>query len=501
MQPNRQKPSREGNRYWIVQDSLIQRCLIQSCLMTTALLGTAPAIAQVCPAQLDNQVQSTLRRINSGRWGVLVQTQAPTGQRRNLVNLNASTQLIPASNAKILTTAAALQRLGADYRIQTLATGNSIGPNLATLRIIGQGDPSLTTQQLSALVSQLQQKGIRQVEQLIGDETYFQGPTINPNWDAEDIGEAYAVAVNALMLNQNAINLTLFPQQVGQPLRVQWEDDTDRPDWTLVNRSRTVGRTASESANADRNGSRIVIDAALRIGSDPELVGIAIPNPGNYLVRKFRNLLTQSGIQVKSATLVQRKVAPPGEIPLASVSSPPLSELLYETNQESNNTYAEALLKTLGKQNNSSSGNTIQDGVSVLKTTLTTLGVNANRYNLVDGSGLSRGNRVSPEALVQTLQAIAQLPTADLYKRSLPIAGMSGTLKNRFRGTSAQGIVFAKTGTISGAVSLSGYITPKNYSPLVFSILINSSTAPSTVRQAIDEVVVTLTQLTDCNPR
>ncbi|MGI0491599.1 D-alanyl-D-alanine carboxypeptidase/D-alanyl-D-alanine-endopeptidase [Alkalinema pantanalense CENA528] len=483
------KPSHPWNPYRIVL----------GCLTTTMLLGTTPAIAQVCPAQLEGQVKSALGGITNGRWGLLVQTQAPIGQRRNLVTLNASTQLIPASNAKILTTAAALQRLGADYRMQTIATGNSIGPNLATLRIIGQGDPSLTTQQLAALVTQLQQKGIRQVDQLIGDETYFQGPTINPNWDAEDIGEAYAVAINPLILNQNAINLTLRPQNLGQPLQVQWEDETDRPDWRLVNRSRTVGRTAGESANAYRNGSSIVIDAALRVGSDPELVGVAIPNPGNYLVRKFRNLLTQAGIQVKNSTLVKQKAAPPGEITLASVVSPPLSDLLYETNQESNNTYAEALLKTLGKQNRTNSGNTTQDGVTVLKTTLTTLGVNANRYTLVDGSGLARGNRVSPEALVQTLQAIAQLPTADLYKRSLPIAGMTGTLKNRFRGTPAQGIVFAKTGTISGAVSLSGYITPKNHPPLVFSVLVNSSTAPATIRQAIDNVVVTLSQLSTCD--
>ncbi|MBD2329084.1 D-alanyl-D-alanine carboxypeptidase/D-alanyl-D-alanine-endopeptidase [Alkalinema sp. FACHB-956] len=467
------------------------------------MFNPAPAIAQVCPVQLDSQVKSVLGRIPNGRWGILVQTQAPAGQRRNLVNLNASTQLIPASNAKILTTAAALHRLGADYRIQTIATGNAIGPNLATLRIMGQGDPSLTTQQLSALVTQLQQKGIRQVDRLIGDETYFQGPTINPNWDAEDIGEAYAVATNALILNQNAINLTLFPQKVGQPLQVQWEDITDRSDWTLVNRSKTVGANAGEFANAYRKGSSIVIDAALRVGSDSEWVGIAIPNPGNYLVRKFRNLLTQAGIQVKSSTLVQRKMAPPGEVTLATVSSPPLSELLYETNQESNNTYAEALLKTLGKQSHASSrtisGNATQDGIAAVKTSLTALGVNANRYSLVDGSGLARGNRVSPEALVQTLQAIAQLPTAEIYKRSLPMAGMTGTLKNRFRGTPAQGVVLAKTGTISGAVSLSGYITPKNHPPLVFSILVNSAAAPATVRQAIDDVVVQLSQLTTCD--
>jgi serine-type D-Ala-D-Ala carboxypeptidase/endopeptidase (penicillin-binding protein 4) len=185
---------------------------------------------------------------------------------------------------------------------------------------------------------------------------------------------------------------------------------------------------------------------------------------------------------------------------IAAVQSPPLSELLMETNQNSNNLYAESLLRALAfKQPRIPNKNTADIGLEVLKKTLTQLGVDASGYVLVDGSGLSRRNLVTPEALVQTLQAIAKTPAASVYRASLPVAGKSGTLKSRFRGTLAEGIVQAKTGTLSGAVSLSGYVNAPQYEPLVFSILVNQSEQPASVlRQAIDEIVVLLAQLQRC---
>ncbi|WP_267871724.1 D-alanyl-D-alanine carboxypeptidase/D-alanyl-D-alanine-endopeptidase [Nostoc sp. CHAB 5715] len=138
-------------------------------------------------------------------------------------------------------------------------------------------------------------------------------------------------------------------------------------------------------------------------------------------------------------------------------------------------------------------------GLEVVKASLTQLGVDPANYILVDGSGLSRRNLVTPEALVQTLRGIARTPTAYIYRASLPVAGKSGTLKGRFQDTPAEGIVQAKTGTLTGVVSLSGYMNAPKYEPLVFSILVNQSEQPATVvRQAIDEIVVLLTQLQRC---
>lgn len=420
------------------------RCLPLSFAATIAfspLFLPQPASAQaaLCPAQLNSTVSSIAARSPSAKWGVLAQTQGTGATRKTLVARNATQLFTPASNNKVFTTAAALQKLGSQYRIRTTVTGNANSPNLATLRIIGHGDPTLTTTQLRTLVQQVSRQGVRQVDQLIGDDTYFRGAAINPFWRLEDTQEAYGAPVNSLILNYNATG-----------------------------------------------GSLETLDAA-------------IPNPGNYLVQQFRNLLTAAKITVKQSTLVRSTPAPAGEVELAAIDSPPLSNLLIETNRESNNLFAEALLKTLGRVENPASLNATESGTAAVKAILTSLGVNPNQLAMVDGSGLASRNRTTPEALVQTLQAMAQSPEAQVFRNSLPVAGVNGTLAGRFRNTPAQGRLLAKTGTIGGVVALSGYLTPPNHPPIVLSILVNySNDSVANIRADVDDVVLALTRLRSC---
>lgn len=398
-------------------------------------LSQAPAQAQAagfCPAQIKSVIDRSVARLPRARWSMLVQTQGAQGQRENIYARDPFTQLVPASNNKVFTTAAALRKLGPQYQFRTPIVGNISGSELTTLRVIGQGDPTLTSTKLAGVARQLKQRGIRKVNLLIGDDTVFKGNAFNQFWDEEDRGQGYAAPVNSLMLNANNI-------YVG-----------------------------------------------------------AVPNPGNYLVGEFRRILGNVGVQVVSSTLVRRTPAPAGETELAAVTSPPLSRIVIETNQESDNVYAESLLKTLGRSLDPSGADSSVSGVNAVKAVLTELGVNPSRYTMVDGSGLAERNYASAEALVQTLQGMASSPEAALFRQSLPIAGRSGTLSNRFRGTPAQGIVLAKTGTIEGVVSLSGYITPPNHPPLVFSIIVNSPYGASSVRAAVDEAVVSLTRLRQC---
>ncbi|BBD54595.1 D-alanyl-D-alanine carboxypeptidase/D-alanyl-D-alanine-endopeptidase [Planktothrix agardhii NIES-204] len=164
---------------------------------------------------------------------------------------------------------------------------------------------------------------------------------------------------------------------------------------------------------------------------------------------------------------------------------------------ESNNVFAESLLRTLGAQNSRS--DSVESGLKEIKLILSKLGINPNNYQLFDGSGLSRNNLVTPLVLVQTLRMMAASSNAELYRNSLPIGGVSGTLKARFKDNSATGIVQAKTGTMRGVTSLAGYISPPNYQPLVFSITINQSNlSPEELRQAVDEIILLLTQLKSC---
>jgi len=475
---------------------------------TLKTLSKADSLAQVtattiCPAQLGGAIDRITQRpsLAGVRWGILVQTVDNTASRKTLFARSATTLLAPASNNKLLTTAAALKALGAQYRFRTALYGDRNSPNLTTLRLVGHGDPSLTTTQLITLAQQIRQSGVEQVEQLIGDDTYFRGAAVNPNWDADDTLQGYGAPVNSLMLNQNGIGLTLFPQRVGQPLRVQWDDPTDASGWRISNQSVTVSANGSEYVDALRvaNQRLIQVSGQLRAGSEAEPIAVSIPNPGNYLIDKFRTALTTANITIQRTTVVKTTPAPLGQVELAAVESAPLAQLLIETNRESNNTYAETLLKTLGATQFADSQDATTSGIAAVKAALTPLGVNPAGYSMVDGSGLASRDRASAEALVQTLQAMAQSPDAQVYRNSLAVAGVNGTLKNRFRHTAVQGKLQGKTGTISGVVALSGYLTPPNYPDMTLSILTNySGASTTTVRGAVDEIVLVLTRLRSC---
>jgi len=448
----------------------------------------------ICPAQLGAAIDAAINRpqFRRARWGILIEPLSPT-TNRPLYNREGDRYFIPASNAKLLTTAAALRQLGSEFRIRTSIYQTSA----SSLRVVGRGDPSLTDVRLRDLAQQLKRQGVRNVQRLVVDDGYFQGDTLNLTWDWEDVQSDYGAAVNSLILNQNAVELTLSPQQVGQPLRVSWADEIAAKQWRLDNNSLTAKAATPDSLaiTAVLGQPLLQIKGQLGVDAEPEIIGLPVLNPGEYFLQHFRNVLVAEGISVERATLESnRGVA--GAQELAKMESPPLATLLVETNQESNNLYAEVLLRSLGT---GASRDSTELGLKKLKETLTALGVDPQSYSLADGSGLSRQNLVSPEAIAQTLKRMAQTPQATIYRASLPTAGANGTLGRRFLNTAAQGNLQAKTGTLTGVSALSGYLDVPGYQPLVFSIMVNQSDqSPTTQRQAIDEIVLLLTRLRSC---
>ncbi|HEY9804776.1 MAG TPA: D-alanyl-D-alanine carboxypeptidase/D-alanyl-D-alanine-endopeptidase [Leptolyngbyaceae cyanobacterium] len=448
----------------------------------------------VCPAELGTAIDAIVNRpvFNRVRWGILI---TPLSSAQTLYSRDAQKFFIPASNTKLLTTAAALQQLGANFRIRTSIYQNDDG----NLTIVGRGDPSLSDTQLQALAQQLKQKDITQIRQLIADNSYIQGDIVNSTWQWQDIQADYGAPVNSFILNQNVFGLKLVPQTVGKTPQLLWNDPNESQQWLIVNQSMTVSANQPSYINVTRDltGKILRIQGQVAANSAPYLVELPVVDPNYYFLRRFRTVLATEKINLGS-TLVANSAVNQQE--LAAVESPPLSELVIETNQNSNNLYAEALLRALavkqaGVQNKSSA----DIGLEVIKTTLNKLGVDSTGYVLADASGLSRRNLVTPEALVQTLQGMAKTPAADVYRASLPVAGKSGTLSSRFLNTPVEGIVQAKTGTLSGAIALSGYVNSPQYQPLVFSIMVNQSQQPASVlRQAIDEIVILLAQLKSC---
>ena len=227
--------------------------------------------------------------------------------------------------------------------------------------------------------------------------------------------------------------------------------------------------------------------------------------PVDNFLNKFRQVLAAAGIRVSRIVKNSQTTSNLNLTELAFVESPKVGELIEEVNKKSNNVYAEALLRQLGVRSRlvpkkKSDNQTLAKSLEEVKVILTRLGVTPNSFRLNDGSGLSRHNLISPEALVQTLRIMANSPWANIYRNSLPVAGVSGTLSRRFRNSFAEGNVQAKTGTISGVSGLAGYIQPRNFQPLVFSIIVNQSDLETKdLRTAIDEIVLLLTQLKSCS--
>ena len=464
----------------------------------SAVAAQTPAVAgDICPGELGAQVDAIANRpeFSRSRWGILIQ---PLSSTATLYSRDSQKYFIPASNVKLLTTAAALQKLGADFRIKTSVYSGENGD----LYIAGRGDPSITETQLKSLAQQLKQRGISGVNRLIGDDSYFQGNAVNPNWEWEDAQAGYGAPINSLIFNQNAIELLLSPQAIGQPLKVTFAEPKLTNQWQIQNNSVTVAQNESEfiAVGRDFDRSAIRVSGQLKVGAASESAYVAVVNPANNFVQQFQQVLAAEGIPVKQTLVASTSSNFNRE--LAAVESPALAELVKETNRESNNLYAEVLLRLLGKvtaQMPVPQEDTSQIGLKELTTALTQLGVNPNSYKLADGSGLSRHNLISPEALVQTLRLMANSPAASIYRASLPVAGESGTLKNRINTTPNRVILQAKTGTLSGVSALSGYIEVPNYEPLVFSIIVNQSDlSAAKVRSATDEIVLLLNRLRRC---
>ncbi|WP_449418637.1 D-alanyl-D-alanine carboxypeptidase/D-alanyl-D-alanine endopeptidase [Phormidium nigroviride] len=452
------------------------------------------AAENICPAQLGVAVDAIANRaqFRRSRWGIVIQTLSTA---TTLYSRDAQQYFIPASNVKLLTTAAALQKLGPQFRIRTSVYSDQNG----SLYIVGRGDPSITETQLKDLAKQLKQRGVNQVSELIADDSYFPGDSVNRNWEWEDVQAGYGAPINSLIFNENAIKLVLSPQSIGQPLRVTFADVTQANQWRIENNSVTVGKDESEFVEVGRDFWQPIIRVRgnLRFGSESEFAYVSVVNPANNFLQRFRQVLNAEGITVKQALVASN--SPPQTQELAAVESPLLADLVMETNQESVNIYAEVLVRLLGKIAPVPRKNRVGFGLQELAAALTQLGVNPDGYVLADGSGLSRQNLVSPEALVQTLRLMANSPVRSIYRDSLPVAGTSGTLKNRFNNTSAQGIVRAKTGTLTGVSALSGYVEVANFEPLAFSIIVNQSDlSAEDLREAIDEIVLVLTRLKRC---
>ncbi len=458
----------------------------------------SPASSQ-CAATLGASIDKIIQQpaLSTAYWGILVQ---PLQASRPSYSKNADQLFQPASNAKLLTTATAFTVLPAQLPRQTPVFATGQAPALNTVRIVGQGDPSFSDRDLEQLASALKAKGVQSIGTLIGDDSLFQGRRLAPSWSWEDLQGGDGLPVNSLILNGNVFSAKLTPQAIGQPLKLEWLNATLPNSFGPVqNFSKTTDGSQPNLVEIDREEGQFLIQGRLRFGSGPETIEVPVPNPGMTFLERFRVILKIHQIQVNRLSVVGVASPQSGETLIAAVPFPALTALATEANQQSNNLYAETLLRLMGSAGQLPTDSTPDRGLRVLKQTLTRLGVNPNGYQLVDGSGLSRKNLVSPRALVETLRAIAQSPNRDAFHASLAVAGQSGTLRNRFLGTPIAGHFYGKTGTLQGISALSGFLEIPSAPPFLLSILVNHSTQSSaTLRQAIEQIMGAIAQSNSC---
>ncbi len=442
--------------------------------------------ASVCSQDLSLEINSIIDRpeFSKSRWGILVQNLS---SGKTLYSRDRDKYFVPASNVKLLTTASALLELGEEFRIKTPIYATGELPNLTTLRIKGQGDPTISSENLKNIVQQLQVLGIKQIEKLIIEDSYFDQNPLNPTWEWSDIYYYYATSVNSIILNENTFTLTLLPQKVGETVKLKWSDAIAARQWNILNHGVTA--VAETPYNIEITGvlgkPTLKIQGELAQDSQPDDWDLAVVDPANYFLETWRHLLSQAGIKVNQGIVIKEALTIPEARIIVTIFSTPLKNILQEINQESNNLYAETIANILGRQLNT------ETGVEAIKQILDQLEIDSNSYILADSSGLSRHSLVTPEVLVTLLSKISQTSVAKTYKESLALAGVSGTLKYRFANIS--GNLWGKTGTLSGVITLSGYLELPNDETLVLSILVNNfDTDKKIVRQGIEEIVALL---------
>ncbi len=361
----------------------------------------------VCQADLKSKIDNILEQeeLKRSHWGILVKT---LDNKRTLYELNSQKYFIPASNLKLLTTAATLIKFGANYQIKTPVYASGSYPNLSVLKIVGNGDPTFNSERLETLAQELKARGIKRIDNLIVQDISLEKSSINPTWEWEDIQFYYAPAVNKLILNENTVILTLKSQELGEELTIEWSDDIAAKQWMINNKAITGEEDSPYSVSINRNFEKplLTISGSLAINSKPRSLGMTVVNPGEYFLNSLQFYLEKEGINVINSQVVYGETETDDLVKITEIRSNSLQEIITKVNQDSNNLYAESLLNIL--VNNKEKDGSIDN----LKQILTTLGLDANLYHLKDGSGLSRHNLVTPETLVNLLTLIATTPEA-----------------------------------------------------------------------------------------
>lgn len=465
-----------------------------------------------------NELQSDLNGIfsdpkfSNAQIGVEVRS-LKNGEK--LFALNAERNLLPASNLKLVTTAAALKLLGLDFRYSTqvVSLGKMVRSTLkGDLIIRGSGDPTLGSPSMfpdkdptaifEAWADSLDALGIEKVDgNIIADPNYFTSDVYPLGWSIEDEPYYFATQSSGISFADNAVSVTVTGGLRGgsKPLyELTPETQYFQVNDLAVTRSvpakstdtiRSSGNTISITRLPGEN--TITIQGSIDKGAEAVSEQLSVDDPPTYVATVFRETLEAHGITVTGSAMtasdLDERINYNQTHILINHLSPPLSDIVRVVNKKSHNHFAEQLLRTIGKEVLGKGD--WRTGVLAVKRYLTLAGLDPEKVALYDGSGLSRMDLISPSNFVQLLKTIYTDPQLySAFDSSLPVMGIDGTLSARLRDSRASGNVHAKTGSLTGVRSLSGYLTTKDNEPLAFSIIINNYTTPGSEVQNLGDL-------------
>ncbi len=416
---------------------------------------------------------------------------------------NPDLRLNPASNTKLVTSAAALVTLNPEYQFTTSVHihGNlKDGVLSGDIYLRGGGDPSLSYEGLLKLAHDVYSAGIRTITgNVIGDDSFFDKEREFSGWD--DFDRAYSGRISGLSLNYNAVRLLVKPSsRSGGTPRIVLEPPTSYVK--VQNKAVTSSKSGiyasfSSSSTEDELSApeeTLVIKGKI---SSKSRYGISayvyVNNPSLYAATSFRDALEQMGIAVEGQTVLGEVTTKSKQI--AVYASESLARIICDSNKISNNFVAEQLLKTLGAEVLGKPG-TIEKGLQVLTDFLEEMGIPHDAYVLENGSGLSRHNRLSPDQIVTLLTFMYEhFGVRSEFMASLAVAGVDGTLRKRLQDTQAERRLRAKTGALTAVSCLSGYAASRDNEVFAFSIMMNGySSGGYAVREIQNEIGLLLTE-------
>jgi D-alanyl-D-alanine carboxypeptidase/D-alanyl-D-alanine-endopeptidase (penicillin-binding protein 4) len=450
--------------------------------LTTPLPNAVPALKEAVTA-FTHQISEY-----GGHLGVAI---LDTGTGELLAAQNDHRPLNPASTAKLFTAATALSVLHGSYRFETGLYGEAKGGSATKLVLRGHGDPSLVTQDLWDMVQDLKAMGVKRVEgDILVDQRFFDDSFVPPAFEQQPNEWAYFRApVSALALNSNTVRMTVRPTSAESPALVAF----DPPGFVDIDgavKTAAEGTPQNVRLELAANGGRLTAHLGGVIAEKDHPIGFTrrADDPRLLAGYAMKALLHSAGIAVEGGPQLGGESA---KSLLVLHRSRPLSQILYELGKDSDNFYAEMVLKTLGAEQKGRPGKSA-DGAEVVVKYLREIGAFEEGMIVKNGSGLFDANRVTASGTVKLLRAAYRDPAiSSEFVGQLAIGGVDGTLHKRFRELRDKRILRAKTGTLEATSALAGYVMgPPGKAPLAFAIVVNDVAGKvAGTRAAMDKLI------------